>query len=146
MCIRDSKIIDIISQKNISSVIEIGADNGAILKKLRNKNPSIKNCVAIEPNKKMHNLLKNVSHNVYSDISEVSKTDKFDLIICIHVLDHIPNISEYIIKISNMLNEKGYVFGVVHDESSKLAKMLGKRWPAYCLQHPHLFNLSLIHI
>ena len=138
------KIIDIISQKNISSVIEIGADNGAILKKLRNKNPSIKKCVAIEPNKKMHNLLKNVSHKVYSDISEVPKNDKFDLIICIHVLDHIPNISEYIIKISNMLNEKGYVFGVVHDESSKLAKMLGKRWPAYCLQHPHLFNSETI--
>ena len=43
-----------------------------------------------------------------------------------------------------MLNENGYVFGVVHDESSKLAKILGKRWPAYCLQHPHLFNPGTI--
>ncbi|MDA9753997.1 class I SAM-dependent methyltransferase [bacterium] len=138
------KITDIISEKNISSVIEIGADNGSILKKLRKKNPSIKKCIAVEPNKKMHDLLKNVSHSVYNDISEVPENDKFDLIICIHVLDHIPNISEYIIKISNMLNKKGYIFGVVHDESSGLAKILGKRWPAYCLQHPHLFNPKTI--
>ena len=66
--------------------------------------------------------LKKLSHSVYNDISEVPENDKFDLIICIHVLDHIPNISEYIIKISNMLNKKGYIIGVVHDESSGLAK------------------------
>ena len=138
------KINSIIFQKKISSVIEIGADNGSILKKLREKNPNIKRCVAVEPNKKMHNILKNVSNSVYNDISEVSDDDKFDLIICIHVLDHIPNISEYIVKISNLLNKNGYVFGVVHDESSKLAKILGKRWPAYCLQHPHLFNPNTI--
>ena len=47
-------------------------------------------------------------------------------------------------KASNMLNKKGYIFGVVHDESSGLARMLGKRWPAYCLQHPHLFNPKTI--
>ncbi len=138
------KINSIIFQKKIYSVIEIGADNGSILKKLREKNPNIKRCVAVEPNKKMHNILKSVSDCVYNDISEVSDDDKFDLIICIHVLDHIPNISEYIIKISNLLNKNGYVFGVVHDESSKLAKILGKRWPAYCLQHPHLFNPNTI--
>ena len=139
------KINDIISEKNISSVIEIGADNGSILKKLRKKNPSIKKCIAVEPNKKMHDLLKNVSHSVYNDISEVPENDKFDLIICIHVLDHIPNISEYIIKISNMLNKKGCIFGVVHDESSKLAKYLAK-WPAYCLQHRTFLILKLLKI
>ena len=98
------KITDIISKKNISSVIEIGADNGSILKKLRKKNPSIKKCIAVEPNKKMHDLLKYVSHNVYNDISEVPENDKFDLIFI----------------------DGGHTYSVVKNDTEKSFKMLNK--------------------
>ena len=42
------------------------------------------------------------------------------------------------------LKRGGYIYGVVHDEKSIMAKILGKRWPPYSLQHPHLFNPNSI--
>jgi hypothetical protein len=62
------------------------------------------------------------------------------------VLDHIPTISDYIGKLVKKIRKDGLIFGVVHDESSLLAKLLTNRWPAYCLQHPHLFRPSTIEL
>ena len=44
----------------------------------------------------------------------------------------------------NKLKKGGFIYGVVHDEKSVMAKILGNRWPAYRLQHPHLFNPTTI--
>jgi ubiquinone/menaquinone biosynthesis C-methylase UbiE len=133
------KLEEVISKKTDFSVLEIGADNGTILKKLK-KFSNITKISAIEPNLNMHKLLSNVADNVYEDIDDIELNEKFDLIICIHVLDHIPMISKYINSLSQLLKKDGHIFGVVHDESSILSRILGKRWPAFCLQHPHLFN------
>ena len=91
----------------------------------------------------MHQKLSEVSDNVYSDLSELPEGEVFDLVISIHVLDHIPQISEYIEQLGKRIKD-GLIFGVVHDESSILARLLRNRWPAYCLQHPHLFNSGTI--
>ena len=132
-------ILNNLKKEKPISILELGSDNGSLLKKLQTKIP-IKKIVAVEPNVKMHAKLEKIADNVYSDLSDVPELDKFDLIICIHVLDHIPDINKLINSLYLKLNNSGYLFGVVHDESSLLAKILGNRWPAYCLQHPQLFN------
>jgi hypothetical protein len=42
--------------------------------------------------------------------------------------------------LASKLKAGGRVLIVTHDEHSFLARVLGRRWPAFCLQHPHLFN------
>ena len=137
------EINKMIKDRGNLSVLEIGADNGTIIKKLK-KYKNIIDFTAVEPNKKMHNNLSELTENVFSDLSELPKNKTFDIIVCIHVLDHIPKIDGYIKDLASLINKDGFLFGVVHDESSTLAKLLGKRWPAYCLQHPHLFNQKTI--
>ncbi len=133
------KIGEILARKDNVSVLELGADNGTLIKKLK-KFKNISHVTAIEPNKEMHERLSKVSSRVCSDLSELSESETFDLVICIHVLDHIPEISEYLEELGKRIKKDGLIFGIVHDESSILAKLLADRWPAYCLQHPHLFN------
>lgn len=137
------RIGDALACKTNISILEIGADNGTIIKKLK-KFTNISQYTAIEPNKKMHQKLSRVSNTVYSDLSELPEGETFDIIIGIHVFDHIPEISDYIEKLTRRIKKDGLIFGVVHDESSILAKLLTNRWPAYCLQHPHLFNPKTI--
>ena len=52
----------------------------------------------------------------------------------------------YIDELSKHLKEGGFIYGVVHNEKSIMAKVLKNRWPAYRLQHPHLFNPSTINL
>ena len=58
----------------------------------------------------------------------------------IHVLDHLVDPVETLKNLRIKLKKKGIVAIVTHDESSLLAKLMSSRWPAYCLQHPQLFN------
>ena len=123
-------------------IIEIGADNGAFAEEILEKKPNI-DFTFVEPNIEMHNKLKNFTKNkIHTDISTIkdNENNKFDFVIGIHVFDHIVNISEVMKKISTVLKKDGKLFGVVHDESSILASILGSRWPAFCLQHPQLYN------
>ena len=130
------------SKKKIN-ILEVGADNGNFLKLMIEHNKNI-NSTIIEPNKLMHKKLKSLTKNVYMDAKQIPRNKKFDLIIAIHVFDHIPNIINFIKKMGKRLNKGGYIYGVVHDEKSLMAKILGHRWPAYSLQHPHVFNPNSI--
>ena len=62
----------------------------------------------------------------------------------IHVLDHLLEPLETLRRLRRTLVPGGLVMVVVHDESSLLARLLGPRWPAYCLQHPQLYRPATI--
>jgi 2-polyprenyl-3-methyl-5-hydroxy-6-metoxy-1,4-benzoquinol methylase len=126
-------------------ILEVGADNGSFLKLIK-KRHNDSELYAIEPNTNMHKELKKITKKKFSDISEIDKEIKFDLIIAIHVFDHIPDLNKYFQKLNSFLNPEGSVFGVVHNEKSLMSKILGNRWPAYTLQHPHLFNHESVNI
>ncbi len=122
-------------------ILEIGADNGNFLKLLKYtfKNSDF---YAIEPNNNMKNNLENITKSYFKNIDEIGDDIKFDLIIGIHVFDHIPNLNEYFLKLNKHLDYSGHIFGVVHNEKSLMAKIFKKNWPIFRLQHPHLFNHS----
>ena len=133
------------SKRKKIRVLEVGADNGSFSKLITDTN-SVHSISVVEPNQKMHSLLKFITPSIFSNIKEIPSETKFDLIITIHVFDHIPDINVYINELSKHLNEEGFIYGVVHNEKSIMAKILKKRWPPYCLQHPHLFNFSTINL
>ena len=99
-----------------------------------------------EPNVAVHQELARRTARVETTIS--TSLDDFSTVAdhsvtvaaMIHVLDHLTEPFEFLKQLRSKLAEGGHVLIVTHDERSALARAMGRRWPAYCLQHPHLFN------
>jgi SAM-dependent methyltransferase len=58
----------------------------------------------------------------------------------IHVLDHLLDPVAALRDIGEVLEPGGVILIVTHDADSLLARVLGRRWPPFTLQHPHLFS------
>jgi SAM-dependent methyltransferase len=101
-----------------------------------------------EPNLAVHDMLarrlagRDVRiHAEMADFSAIPD-DSVSVCVMIHVLDHLPNAKPLLQQIRRKLRAGARVFIVTHDERSLLARAFGRRWPAYCLQHSQLFNIS----
>lgn len=64
--------------------------------------------------------------------------------VIIHVLDHLLDPVETLKALKPKLSANARVLIVTHDESSLLRKVVRWRWPAFCLQHPELYNPKTI--
>lgn len=64
--------------------------------------------------------------------------------VAIHVVDHLINPAELLGELYDDLAPGGVLFLVTHNEASLLAKVLGRRWPPYTLQHPLLYSPASI--
>jgi hypothetical protein len=58
----------------------------------------------------------------------------------IHVLDHTLEPAALLRDVFNALEPGGVLMVVTHNVRSSLARLLGRRWPPYTLQHPVLFS------
>lgn len=99
-----------------------------------------------EPNVNVHPRLKNLVgstpveiHPELLDFDSV-KDGSISAAVLIHVVDHLTKPNDILKTISRKLKKGGKLLTVTHDESSVLAKALGRKWPAYCLQHPQLYT------
>lgn len=57
----------------------------------------------------------------------------------IHVLDHLLDPAAFLAEICNKLEDDGVLLIVTHNTTSLLARILGRRWPPFALQHPQLY-------
>ena len=62
-----------------------------------------------------------IAKKTFNNIYEINNETKFDLIIGIHVFDHIPQLNTFFYKLNHLLIEYGLIYGVVHNENSFLA-------------------------
>ena len=129
--------------EKIDSYQELGPDiglvTGAVLERYKPKR-----IVLVEPNSAMHNLLltlrKSKSElNLYRDLNEVP-FENISLTIGVHVFDHLLDPAAQLSFLGKQTSPGGFVGIVVHNEKSILRKLLGIKWPPFCLQHPQLFN------
>ncbi len=60
--------------------------------------------------------------------------------VMVHVLDHLIDPVATLTELRPKLKSGGKLAIVTHDESSLLRRIFGRRWPAFCLQHPQLYN------
>lgn len=58
----------------------------------------------------------------------------------IHVLDHLLDPVATLRQLRETLEPGGVLLIVTHDSRSLMARALGRRWPPFTLQHPHLFS------
>ena len=68
--------------------------------------------------------------------------EKLDLIVGIHVLDHLVKPLDILKDLHSRASENSTLAVVVHNEKSILRKILARKWPPFCLQHPQIFNPS----
>lgn len=62
--------------------------------------------------------------------------------VMIHVLDHLLDPVATLSELRQKLKPGARLLIVTHDESSLLRRLIGWRWPAFCLQHPQIYNPS----
>ena len=60
--------------------------------------------------------------------------------VMIHVLDHLLDPVLTLRELRQKLTPGARLLLVTHDESSLLRRLVGWRWPAFCLQHPQIYN------
>ena len=78
-------------------------------------------------------------HNRFLDFDAVAD-GSVAAVTMIHVLDHLLEPLETLRRLRRTLVPGGVVMVVTHDESSLMARLLGARWPAFCLQHPQVYR------
>lgn len=128
-------------ETNSLSYLEIGPDIGLVSAQVDILfTPT--SSLLIEPNRGVHEELSKSMQNC-KDVSiseELKSSRKFDLIFGVHVIDHLLNPKVFIESLLQNSNINTEFIIVVHNEKSLLRKVLKKKWPPFCLQHPQLFN------
>jgi len=121
--------------------LDLGADIGLFAAELRAQAPNIV-VNAIEPNIDVHAVLQEsigqsgIISTGWADMPE----QRYLGISAIHVLDHLVDLKTELLRIANHLEVGGVFIAVVHNEKSFMRKILRKKWPPFCLQHPQLFS------
>lgn len=125
--------------------LELGADIG-IFARLCSERKRFGRLWLYEPNadvrEDMNRRLEGLDFKVVAE--DFSPTDiaaeSVSLAIVVHVLDHVWEPARILRGLHGAMCPGGRIFVVTHDERSMLARVLGKRWPPYTLQHPQLFS------
>jgi hypothetical protein len=127
------------------NLMEIGPDIGLFTKHCVNQG-NFKKFWLFEPNKSVKKTLSLVVRNYPSEIvhemTDFSKVPNhsIDVLIIIHVMDHLIDPCRMLKSLKSKLKDHAKILIVTHDESSLLRKVFGWRWPAFCLQHPQIYN------
>jgi len=131
-------ITDFCEVNKQKSILDIGCGTGDFL--VACKKNGFKVC-GIEPSEKAKEIIKpKIEVDLYSDISEV-KTQKFDCITMWHVLEHVPDLPNYILSLKQLLKPEGTLIIAVPNYKSYDAAHYKEFWAAYDVPR-HLWHFS----
>lgn len=123
--------------------LEIGPDIG-LASRAACTEGKIESAILIEPNRSVHHeLLRSVGTtpvHIVEDLHDLDEQASADNAVLVHVLDHLIDPLPFLAILKSHLSVGGHVLIVVHNESSLLRRLLGVRWPPFCLQHPQIFS------
>lgn len=125
--------------------LEIGADIG-LFSELCAKNGNFEDFILYEPNLTIYDeLAQRMSGHVVDirteDLPDTHiENESVSIAVMIHVLDHLLDPERMLKQVVESLKPGGTLFVITHNRASFLARVLGKRWPPYTMQHPHLFT------
>jgi hypothetical protein len=127
--------------------IEVGPDVGLFTK----------NCVKdgrfdrywlFEPNRDVERILSSTmgeaKFHIIHDMFGFSQVPDgaASVAVMVHVMDHLLDPVSTLRELKRKLAPRGNVMLVTHDEASLLRRVIGWKWPAFCLQHPEIYNLK----
>ena len=118
-------------------LLDIGAGTGDFLLEAKNQNWET---VGIEPNDKAKAIAMGKGVD-FAQTLEKLESNSFDVITMWHVLEHVPNLEEYIIELKRLLKPTGTIVIAVPNFKSFDAQYYGKFWAAYDVPR-HIWHFS----
>ena len=119
------------------NLLDIGAGTGDFVKKMISTSW---NAQGIEPNIEARKLAQNKNIQLHKDFKPV-EDNRYDVITLWHVLEHLPNLEDQIIKITSLLKTNGYLIVAVPNYKSYDAQHYQQFWAAYDTPR-HLWHFS----
>jgi hypothetical protein len=125
--------------------IEIGPDIGIFTENC-SREGNFNNYWLCEPNKEVAGALaKSVGANRFTIIEDMFgfgqiPNQSSGAAVMIQVLDHLLDPVATLSELREKLLPDAKLLIVTHNEQSLLRKAVGWRWPAFCLQHPQIYN------
>lgn len=140
---------DAVQGKLDGGYLEIGPDAGHIVREAATRG-SFEHFWLFEPNRAIHDTLRASAGGkpatLLTDMDDLSPVPdrSVGLAVMVHVLDHLLDPLAMLAQIRAKLRPGGTLLIVTHNEKSLLRRLMGTRWPPFCLQHPELYNPSTI--
>lgn len=133
------KKLKLINSFNIEkkTILDIGAGTGDFLSVCKKNGWET---FGVEPSEKARLLAKNKNLVINKSLNKLSKK-QFDIITLWHVLEHIPNLTEYIKEIKKLLKPNGILIIAVPNFKSYDAQYYKEFWAAYDVPR-HLWHFS----
>jgi hypothetical protein len=125
--------------------LELGPDIGLFTRAAMTSAP-FSHYWMIEPNRATHPtldaLLAGRPHGLLADAGEIDRVpdSSLSLAVAIHVLDHLLEPKRLLERLMPKLLPGGLILAVTHNGNSLAARAFGRRWPAWCLQHPQIYS------
>ena len=129
------KLINAQSEKG--RLLDIGAGTGDFLITAKNDGWET---IGIEPSEKAKTIAINKGVNFSNDLKDL-KDHSFDVITMWHVLEHVPNLDEYISELKRLLKTNGTILIAVPNYKSFDANYYGRFWAAYDVPR-HIWHFS----
>jgi 2-polyprenyl-3-methyl-5-hydroxy-6-metoxy-1,4-benzoquinol methylase len=124
-------------------ILDIGCGTGDFLSICKNNSWTT---IGIEPNKKARNTSQTKNLVIKEKIDDIIQlNEKFDVITLWHVLEHLPNLTEYIQQLQNLLKDDGTLLIAVPNFKSYDAEYYKVHWAAYDVPR-HIWHFSKISI
>jgi 2-polyprenyl-3-methyl-5-hydroxy-6-metoxy-1,4-benzoquinol methylase len=129
-------------QTEEKNILDVGCGTGDFLLTCKNGGWNV---IGVEPNLRARELAisklnKSNSPIILSDINEIA-AQQFDVITLWHVLEHVPNLKEYILKLKSLLKPNGILVVAVPNYKSFDALYYKKYWAAFDVPR-HLWHFS----
>jgi 2-polyprenyl-3-methyl-5-hydroxy-6-metoxy-1,4-benzoquinol methylase len=129
------KLINAQSEKG--TLLDIGAGTGDFLVVAKKEGWQT---TGIEPSEKAKGIAVNKGVKFAESLSSL-ENNSFDIITMWHVLEHVPNLEEYIIELKRLLKPTGTIVIAVPNFKSFDAQYYGKFWAAYDVPR-HIWHFS----
>jgi 2-polyprenyl-3-methyl-5-hydroxy-6-metoxy-1,4-benzoquinol methylase len=125
------------SQSKKGKLLDIGAGTGDFLVVAKKNGWEI---TGIEPSAKARSIAINKGVNFATNLSDL-ESHSFDVITMWHVLEHVPNLDEYISELKRLIKPSGTILIAVPNFKSFDANYYGKFWAAYDVPR-HIWHFS----
>lgn len=124
-------------QNQKGKLLDIGSGTGDFLVEAKNQGWSI---LGFEPNSDAKQLAANKGISFTEDIFALPE-NTFDVVTMWHVLEHVPNLEEYIANLKRIVKPNGTIIIAVPNYKSYDAKYYNRFWAAYDVPR-HLWHFS----